>query len=117
MHVTKHATLLSTVPSDIQKDIFYSKYIECLVLNFNKSITLPIYHFAYVNSLNLVGSTLPCIDILMSIVHLNQIEKLDISGIKSMSSDEIHLLLEYTPHLNHLIFEKFSSIIYFIYTY
>ena len=98
--------LLSTVLSDIQKEIFYSKYIESLVLNFNKSITLPIYHFAYVNSLDLMGLTLPSIDILTSIIDLNQIEEPDISRIKNISVDEIHLLLEYTRHLNHLIPEN-----------
>ncbi|CAF1384106.1 unnamed protein product [Rotaria sordida] len=100
---------LSTVPSNDEQRIFYSKYIKHLYLDFNKSIDdlPPNYHFSHVNSLNLIGSTLPSIDNIMSIVDLNQIKELDITHIKNISIGEIHLLLEHIPNLNHLIFKNF----------
>ncbi|CAF4173573.1 unnamed protein product [Rotaria sordida] len=100
---------LSTVPSNDEQRIFYSKYIKHLYLDFNKSIDdlPPNYRFIHVNSLNLIGSTLPSIDNIMSIVDLNQIKELDVSHIKNISIGKIHLLLEHIPNLNHLIFKNF----------
>ncbi|CAF1385017.1 unnamed protein product [Rotaria sordida] len=104
--------LLSTVPSNDEQRIFYSKYIEHLCLDFNKSIDdlPPNYRFSHVNSLNLIGSTLPSIDNIMSIADLNQIKELDITHIKNISIGEIHLLLEHIPNSNHLIFNNFISL-------
>jgi hypothetical protein len=96
----------STAPLDILKEIFYSKSINHLYLNFNKSINSSIHRFTHVNCLILIGSTLPSIDILCSIVDLSQINELDISFIKNISIGQIHLLLEHTSHLNHLIMEN-----------
>jgi hypothetical protein len=97
---------LSTAPLDILKEIFYSKSLNHLSLNFNKSINLSIHRFTHVNCLILIGSTLPPIDILCSIVDLSQIKELDISLIKNISIGQIHLLLEHTSRLNHLIMEN-----------
>ncbi|CAF4075678.1 unnamed protein product [Rotaria sordida] len=97
----------STVPSNDEQRIFYSRYIEHLHLDFNKSIDdLPNYRFIHVNSLNLSGSTLPSIDNIISIVDLNQIKELNISHIKNISIGQIHLLLEHIPNLYHLIFKN-----------
>ncbi|CAF1494279.1 unnamed protein product [Rotaria sordida] len=101
-----HYPLPSTVPSDLEQDMFYSRYIERLFLNFNKSIILSNYRFIHVNSLELAGPTLPSIHYLISIVNLNQIKELDISRIENISIGEIHLLLEHTPRLNHLKFQN-----------
>ncbi|CAF3824580.1 unnamed protein product [Rotaria sp. Silwood1] len=99
---------LSTVPSNDEQRIFYSRYIEHLFLDFNKPIDdLPNYRFIHVNSLYLSGLTLPSIDNIMSIVDLNQIKELNMSHIKNISIGEIHLLLEHIPNLNHLIFKNF----------
>jgi len=97
----------STAPLNIQQEIFYSKPIKHLSLNFNKPIISPIYRFTHVHCLILIGSTLPPIDILCSIVDLSQINELDISSIQNISIGQIHLLIEYTSHLNHLIMERF----------
>jgi len=62
-------------------------------------ITQPIYRFTRVSSLRLDGQTLTSVDILLSIVDLNQLKELDISNIQNILIDEIYLLLEHILHL------------------
>ena len=113
-----HYSPLSTAPIDVEQRIFYSKYIHHLSLDFsNKSITPSIHRFIHVNILTLIGSTLPSINTLISIVDLSQIRELDISHIKNISIGEIHLLLDYTSRLNHFIIERLHSIMYSTFTY
>jgi len=71
-------------------------------LNFYESIHL----FTHVNYLTLIGSTLPSINALSSIIDLSRINKLDILLIKNISIGQIHLLLEHTSYLNHLIMQN-----------
>jgi hypothetical protein len=65
----------------------------------------------------LIGSTLPSINILCSIVDLSQINELNTSLIKNISIGQIHLLLEHTSRLNHLIMENFILPLYIRHSY
>ena len=98
---------MSTVTSNYEQQIFYSRPIQSLLFNFNQSIIQPIYRFAHVHRLILVGSLLPSVDRLMSVLDLTQIQVLDLSEIKDLSIDGIYSLIQSMPRLNHLIFEHF----------
>ncbi|CAF3883736.1 unnamed protein product, partial [Rotaria magnacalcarata] len=98
---------LSTVPTDLTQLIFYSRCINMLILHLDESKIQRNYRFTRVNLLHLIGSKLPSIHDLVSIVDLNQTNELDISCVKNISIGGIHLLIEHMPHLNHLIFKHF----------
>ncbi|CAF1948695.1 unnamed protein product [Rotaria magnacalcarata] len=78
-----------------------------LILHLDESKIQRNYRFTRVNLLHLIGSKLPSIHDLVSIVDLNQTNELDISCVKNISIGGIHLLIEHMPHLNHLIFKHF----------
>ncbi|CAF4077576.1 unnamed protein product, partial [Rotaria sordida] len=86
---------------------------------FNKSIASSIYRFIHVNCVILIGPTLPSVNILNSIVDLSQVNELDISLTQNISIGQIHLLLEHTSRLNHLIMKNFISLFIppFIYSF
>ncbi|CAF3213555.1 unnamed protein product [Rotaria sp. Silwood2] len=91
---------LSTAPPRIEQQSFYNSNID-LVVKFSESITPPLYHFSQVDSLRLLGSTLPSVSILMSYVDLHRIKKLDVSNISTILVGELHSLFDHTPQLYH----------------
>ncbi|CAF1590038.1 unnamed protein product [Rotaria magnacalcarata] len=112
LHIITDYTLedyppLSTVPPDLTQRIFYSRCIDMLILHLDESKIQTNYRFTRVNLLHLIGSKLPSIHDLVSIVDLNQIKELNISRVKNISIGGIHLIIEHMPRLNHLIFKHF----------
>jgi hypothetical protein len=73
-----------------------------LIITFYRTITIPARPFADVHSLTLLTSTLPSIDILQSIVHLHEVKELDISLLKHVSIDDLHILLNHMNHVSHI---------------
>ncbi|CAF4084733.1 unnamed protein product [Rotaria sordida] len=100
----------TTAPSNIEQYFFYQHKIDSLIIDIDKYITPSIHRFTQVKSLILSGSILMSLDILKIIIDLNQIEKLDVYSIESLSINELYKLIKYLPRLNELTME-FSSII------
>jgi len=103
----------STAPLNIQQEIFYSKPIKHLSLNFNKPIISPIYRFTHVHCLILIGSTLPPIDsyTIKTWKYNDDIDQfcLRFSHIKSlkMHIDSIEMMIKLInrlKYLEHMVF-------------
>ncbi|CAF1267578.1 unnamed protein product [Rotaria sp. Silwood1] len=92
----------TTAPSDIQEKLFNKNKIDFLFIDIDKFQTPPISRFTQVKSLIYYGSTLMPLDILKTILDLNQIEELDVCSIRSLSRHELYKLIKVLPRLNSL---------------
>jgi hypothetical protein len=84
-----------------EKEII-SKHAINLILTVHKTIALPTAPFNHVYSLTLLASSLPSIEILESIVNLKQIRELDVSLVKSLSTDDFLILLDNMINLKNI---------------
>jgi hypothetical protein len=93
---------MTTAPSNIEENFFYSSNIIHLSCNTNSILTPVSHRFNQVKRLELSGSSLLSLDILSSIVNLKKIQYLEIADIDRLSSDELKNLLAHIPHVNYL---------------
>ncbi|CAF2881001.1 unnamed protein product [Rotaria sp. Silwood2] len=91
-----------TVPSNIAQNFFYSKRINYFSCDMNKLITPIGYCFNQVKSLTLSGSSLLSLNILSSIVNLQQVQYLDVTNIHLLLPDELENLIAHTPRVTSL---------------
>ncbi|CAF1087782.1 unnamed protein product [Rotaria sordida] len=96
---------ITTVPSNIEKYLFYENKIDSLLIDIDRFIIPPIHRFTQVKSLILRGSTLMSLDVLKTIMDLNQIETLDVFPVESLSRHELNILIKHCPRLNYLIMD------------
>ncbi|CAF4671736.1 unnamed protein product [Rotaria sp. Silwood1] len=94
-----------TVPSNMEKYLFYENKIDSLLIDIDRLIISPIHRFTQVKSLILCGSTLMSLDVLKTIMDFNQIEKFDFFLIESLSTHELNILIKHCPRLNFLIMD------------
>ena len=73
-----------------------------LIITYYRTISFPPRPFLHVHSLTLLTARLPAIDLLQSITNLTDIRCLDISLIDRVSADELYILLEHMPSLEHV---------------
>ncbi len=93
---------LTTAPSDIEQKIFYQNKIHCLQIDIDEFTIPPIHRFTQVESLILNGSQMMSLNILQTIIDLNQIEELDLADIKYFSRRELDQLIKHLPRLYSL---------------
>jgi len=93
---------LTTAPLDIGQKMFYQDKIHCLQIDIDEFIIPPIHRFTQVKSLILSGSQMMSLNILQTIIDLNQIEELDLADIKYFSRHELDKLIKYLPRLHSL---------------
>ncbi|CAF4249599.1 unnamed protein product, partial [Rotaria sp. Silwood2] len=94
---------ITTVPSNMEKYLFYENKIDSLFIDMDKFIIPPIHRFTQVKSLILCGSTFMLLDVLNTIIDFNQIETLDIFPVESLSRHKLDILIKHCPRLNYLI--------------
>jgi len=92
----------TTALSNIEHKIFYQNKIDYLEIDIDKFLSPPIHRFTQVRSLTLCGSKLMSLDILQTILDLNQIEELDVYDIASVSRHELDKLIKHLPRLHNL---------------
>ncbi|CAF1032189.1 unnamed protein product [Rotaria sp. Silwood1] len=93
---------MTTAPSNIEKRFFYSSRINYFSCNMNKLITPVGCRFNQVKSLTLSDSSLLSLNILSSIVDLQQIQYLDVADIHLLLPDELENLIAHTPRVTRL---------------
>ncbi|CAF1361941.1 unnamed protein product [Rotaria sp. Silwood1] len=93
---------MTTAPSNIEKRFLYSSRINYFSCNMNKLITPVGCRFNQVKSLTLSGSSLLSLNILSSIVDLQQIQYLDVADIHLLLPDELENLIAHTPRVTRL---------------
>ncbi|CAF1246163.1 unnamed protein product [Rotaria sordida] len=93
---------MTTAPSIIEQNFFYSSRINYFSFDMNKLITPVDYRFHQVKSLTLSGSSLLSLNILSSIVDLQQVQYLDVSNINRLLPNELENLIAHTPRVVHL---------------
>ncbi|CAF1097872.1 unnamed protein product [Rotaria sordida] len=94
---------MTTAPSNIEQKFFYSNRIDFFSCDMNKLIAPINYRFNQVISLTLSGSSLLSLNILSSIVDLQQIQHLDVADIHLLLSDELENLIAHTPRVTSLL--------------
>ncbi|CAF1153053.1 unnamed protein product [Rotaria sordida] len=93
---------MTTAPSIIEQNFFYSSRINYFSFDMNKLITPVDYRFHQVKSLTLSGSSLLSLNILSSIVALQQVQYLDVSNINRLLPNELENLIAHTPRIIRL---------------
>ncbi|UJR14503.1 hypothetical protein I4U23_001499 [Adineta vaga] len=92
---SNHFLLISTLDKN---DIIFNQTTN-LILTYHKFVQLPYQPFTHVYTLTLFTSTLPSIEILQSIVNIQQIQHFDISLIKYIVHDELLSLIHSMKNL------------------
>ena len=98
---------LSTVPSDLQKQIFYDSRIDSLWYFHFEKRGLQKYPFSNVNSLHL--SPHPSqfsYELLLPVLDFRRVRILDLSQVQQMSSINLSRLLSHTHRLEHLVIRQ-----------
>jgi hypothetical protein len=93
---------MTTAPSNIEENIFYSSNIIRFSCNMNQLLTSVSHRFNQVKILELSGSSLLSLDILSSIVNLKKIQRITVANIDRLLPDELENLLLHTPRVNYL---------------
>ena len=96
-HPSKHFRPLTTANEGLIKQHAINLIITCY-----RTIPTPERPFVRVQALTLLTSTLPSIDILRTMVHLQEIPEIDISLIRHVPIDELLTLLDQMSQLHHI---------------
>ncbi|CAF1446587.1 unnamed protein product, partial [Rotaria sp. Silwood1] len=93
---------MTTAPSIIEQNFFYSSRINYFSFDMNKLITPVSYRFNQVKSLTLSGSSLLSLSILSSTVDLQQVQYLNVININHLLPNELENLIAHTPRVIRL---------------
>ena len=74
-------------------NIWRSKHRVYLILTFFQTIPVSDITFDHVHSLTLLAPSLPSIELLQSIVNLQQVRQLDVSSVKTLSLNQFQILI------------------------
>jgi hypothetical protein len=101
---------LSTVPSYMEKQVFYDRNIDNLEWYFTPEEGPQTYRYTKVNSLRVTHGCLPFyLNILTSVVDLSRVRILDVSPNDHISAPQLHVLFEHTPRLYHLTMRQINE--------
>ena len=96
-HPSKHFLPATTANEEMINQRTINLIITCY-----RTIPIPERPFARVHALTLLTSSLPSIDILRSMVNLEEIPEIDISLIKHVAVDALQILVEQMYQLHHM---------------
>jgi hypothetical protein len=101
---------LSTVPSYVEKQVFYDRNIDNLEWYSISQKGHQTYRYTKVNSLRVIHGCSPFnLNILTSVVDLSRVRILDVSSIDHISAQQLHVLFEHTPRLYHLTMRQIND--------
>ena len=93
---------LTTAPANLEQKLLRQNQIEVLRILIDQCTEPPKERFKHVQTLVLNGAHLMPVDLLKSIVDLDEIEELDIDNVKFFLRRELKQLIEHLPRLNRL---------------